>query len=504
MNPINGHASWNSIESLLLPSTLVTIQSLGFQTMTPVQSATIPAFLSYKDVVVEAVTGSGKTLAFVIPILQMLSKRDTKLRKYDVGAIILTPTRELAIQIHTVIQPFLDNMQDLSQILFIGGNNTVNDAKMWKEYGGNIIIATPGRFEDIIDRRKTDFNIAGHIKALEVLVLDEADRLLDLGFEESLNTIFSYLPKQRRTGLFSATQTEKLEQLIRAGLRNPVRITVREKNIVKQVNQKTPAALENYYMLCGFDTKFSNLIHFLKERKNLKHMTFFSTCACVEYFGNVLKCLLPDMCILCMHGKMKKKRTLIFEKFRKMSRGLLVCTDLLARGVDIPEVHWVIQYDVPNKTNAFVHRCGRTARIGNKGNAIIFLNPNEESYVQFLSLNQKVPLARFTSNHEVADYTQKLQELSKSDREIYEKGIRAFVSFVSSYRKHECSYILRVKELDLCSMARGFGLLRMPKMPELRNVNTSLFETVDIDVDAIAYKNKAKEKQRQIALKNQR
>lgn len=156
---------------------------------------------------------------------------------------------------------------------------------------GHIIVATPGRFEAMLEHRQENVNLALHVKALEVLVLDEADRLLDMGFEVSINTILSYLPKQRRTGLFSATQTSEVEKIIRAGLRNPVRITVKE-NISSEIlskDQKIPSSLENYYTVVENDEKFNLLVNFIRKHKTEKIIVFFSTCACVDYFSMVLQ-----------------------------------------------------------------------------------------------------------------------------------------------------------------------------------------------------------------------
>ncbi|KAJ8245048.1 hypothetical protein GJAV_G00276180 [Gymnothorax javanicus] len=350
-------------------------------------------------------------------------------------------------------------------------------------------------------RRKADgLDLASSMKTLDVLVLDEADRLLDMGFEASLNAILGFLPKQRRTGLFSATQTQELEKLVRAGLRNPVRITVKEKGAAASSAQKTPARLSNYYTICRAEEKFNTLVAFLRQHKHEKQLVFFSTCACVEYYGQALKTLVKNVTVLCIHGKMKHKRNKIFSEFRELKSGILVCTDVMARGIDIPEVNWVLQYDPPSSASAFVHRCGRTARIGNQGNALVFLLPMEESYVNFLSINQKCPLQRMPAVKDVVDVLPKVKALSLGDRAVFEKGMRAFVSYVQGYAKHECSLIFRVKDLDFAALARGFALLRLPKMPELRGRTFSDFVEETVDTNSIRFKDKNRERQRQKAL----
>ncbi|XP_070560823.1 ATP-dependent RNA helicase DDX55-like [Ptychodera flava] len=495
-------STWDDLPQKLTSSILTTLKHLQFTHMTPVQAACIPVFMSNKDVAAEAVTGSGKTLAFVIPLLEMLLKRSEKLRKREIGAIIITPTRELAIQIDEVLQHFIERLPEFKKLLLIGGSNPILDVNKFLEDGGNIITGTPGRLLDLFHRKQDGIDLASYVRTLEVLILDEADRLLDLGFEHSINQILSYLPKQRRTGLFSATQTQEVENLIRAGLRNPVRIAVKEKQTQSQAIQKTPSSLNNYYWICDVHEKFNFLVAFLKTHQVNKHIVFFSTCACVEYFTVALKEFLQPTTVLSLHGKMKSKRHKIFDNFRTLNSGVLVCTDVMARGVDIPDVDWVIQYDPPTSASAFVHRCGRTARIGNIGHALVLLAPNEETYVDFIAINQKVPLQIFTDASEIktVDVLQKLKMMAMKDRAVYEKGMRAFVSFVQSYSKHECSLILRLKDLDFGKLALGFALLKLPKMPELQGKKVQGFTAVRMDYDSLKYKDKSREKQRKAKL----
>ncbi|KAM4710505.1 ATP-dependent RNA helicase DDX55 [Discoglossus pictus] len=496
--------TWDSLPQKLNDKIRQTLRDLQFTHMTPVQSATIPLFMKNKDIAAEAITGSGKTLAFVIPLLEILLRREEKLKKNQVGAIIITPTRELAVQIDEVLSYFTKHFPQFKQVLLIGGSNPVEDVKKFKDHGGNIIVATPGRLEDMFRRQADGLDLVSCVKSLDVLILDEADRLLDMGFEASLNTILGYLPKQRRTGLFSATQTQEVENLVRAGLRNPVRIAVKEKGVAATNTQKTPTRLQNYYMICKADEKFNYLVSFLRQRKQEKHLVFFSTCACVEYYGKALENLVKNIKVMTIHGKMKHKRNRIFTEFRKLESGILVCTDVMARGIDIPEVNWVVQYDPPSNASSFVHRCGRTARIGHHGCALVFLLPMEDSYVNFLSINQKCPMQEMTDLTSSVDHLPKLRALARSDRAVFEKGMKAFVSYVQAYAKHECNLIFRVKDLDFASLARGFALLRMPRMPELRGKNFSDFVPTLIDTDSIAYKDKNREKQRQKMLQERK
>ncbi|XP_044631953.1 ATP-dependent RNA helicase DDX55 isoform X3 [Equus asinus] len=256
--------------------------------------------------------------------------------------------------------------------------------------------------------------------------------------------------------------------------------------------------------VCKADEKFNQLVHFLRNHKQEKHLVFFSTCACVEYYGKALEALVKSVKIMCIHGKMKYKRNKIFMEFRKLPSGILVCTDVMARGIDIPEVNWVLQYDPPSNASAFVHRCGRTARIGHGGSALVFLLPMEESYINFLAINQKCPLQEMKLQKNTMDLLPKLQSMALADRAVFEKGMKAFVSYVQAYAKHECSLIFRLKDLDFARLARGFALLRMPKMPELRGKQFPDFVPVDVNTDTIPFKDKIREKQRQKLLEQQR
>ncbi|ESP04182.1 hypothetical protein LOTGIDRAFT_224051 [Lottia gigantea] len=490
--------SWDNLNVQLDSNISKSIKQLGFKHMTPVQAATIPRFLQNKDVAVEAVTGSGKTLAFIIPLLQMLLKRDTPLKKNEIGGLILTPTRELAIQIDEVLNQFLSHVTQFTSCLFIGGLDVTQMIEKFKTQGCNIIIATPGRMEDLFQRKHDGFNLPASVKALEVLVLDEADRLLEMGFETSINMILSHLPKQRRTGLFSATQTDEVENLIRAGLRNPLRITVKEKkNTVNQLVPKTPALLQNYYMIVEADEKMNQLISFLRKHKKNKILVFFSTCASVDYFKKIIEQFVQNTTVFHIHGKLKQKRVKVIEKLRNADNGILVCTDLMARGIDIPDIDWVVQFDPPSSSRAFVHRCGRTARIGNKGNALVMLLPAEETYISFLKINQRTPMVEMLVDEKAANIVPKVKKFTKRDRALYESGMKAFVSFIQFYGKHECSMIFKTKELNIGKLATGYALLRLPKMPELKGKVIDNFTEEDIEPDSIMYKDKIREKKRQ-------
>lgn len=193
---------------------------------------------------------------------------------------------------------------------------------------------------------------------------------------------------------------------------------------------------------------------------------------------------------------MKKKRYKIFDDFRSIEAGILICTDVMARGIDISEVDWVLQYDPPSAANNFVHRCGRTARFGHEGSALLFLLKNEDAYVEFIKRNQKVDIEELKLEVPIDLMTKCLKymrNLQLKDRQIFDKANRAFVSYIQAYNKHECSLILRLKDIDMGKLAMAFGLLKMPRMPELKGRDVSSFIAPQIDFNSITYLNKNKE-----------
>lgn len=537
----------------LRPESLDALAAGGFERSTPVQASTIPLLCSHKDVSVEACTGSGKTLAFVLPMVEILARARKELRRYEVGAVVVSPTRELARQIHEVATPFVKTLarggdasdgEELSMLL-VGGTDVSKDVAKFAATSPLVLVATPGRLWDVMQRSR---ELDG--KKCELLILDEADRLLGMGFMATLNNIISRLPKQRRTGLFSATQTEEVAELARAGLRNPVRVTVRDAvnaaaRAAGDKKGKLPTQLQLLYRLCPVNAKLWHLVNFIREHRSCKMIVYFLTCACVDFYESAVKELLPESSTIALHGKMKQKqRESALGVFTEQSSGVLMCTDIAARGLDIPGVDWIVQFDPPQDPAAFVHRVGRTARMGREGNAIVFLSPNSEaSYVDFLRIRGvEIKAAPGTREHfaEVAAETQNgdddkqielasdivdalekteleerggadqthiaLRKASEKSRELMEKGVRAYVSFIRGYKEHHCRFIFRFKELEYGSLAMSMGLLRLPKMKEIRKAPKKFMECFvesHVDADTVPFLDKSREKQRQKTLKEQ-
>eukprot|EP01132_Coremiostelium_polycephalum_P007792 gene7792-9591_t len=539
---VNG-GSWDSLNPGLTSTTLKTIDRLGFKNMSPVQSAAIPCFLMNKDVLVQACTGSGKTLAFLIPIIEMILKKNKQLQKNEVASIILSPTRELATQIYQILQEFLIDLKpkkeedqedqegnnneekekdkqvvvkveekveeeeefyiDISSILLIGGTEIYQDIQNFKNFGGNIMVGTPGRIDEFLQRIETSESIK--YREFEVLILDEADRLVDMGFHLAINSILAKLPKQRRTGLFSATQTYEIKELARTGMRNPVDISVTEHDLDTMEVQSVPSTLNNRYMICPVEEKLNQLVQFLVDHvSNSKLIIYFLTCSEVDYYYKVLKSInsLKSAPIFSLHGKAPhQKRQKIFEQFTKQTEfGALLSTDLASRGLDIPNVDWVVQFDSPQDPKAFVHRIGRTARMGRDGNALVFLAPEEDTYINFLKI-KKVPLLETPKIESPPDIMAQVKKAAQQDRDLMEKSIVAFVSHVRAYKEHLCPFIFVFHKLDIGKLATGFGLLYLPRMPELKDVNLEWSSGLTPeDIEKIPYLEKKKEKERQLKL----
>ncbi|KRY79846.1 ATP-dependent RNA helicase DDX55 [Trichinella pseudospiralis] len=480
----------------------------------------IEHFVSFKDVIVQAPTGSGKTLAYVLPVLEILLKEKPEWKKSEIGAVILVPSQELAVQVEKVFSYFL-NVTKLRTVIFSGKKNVKKDVKKFCKDGGNIIIATPGRLETLLNLNSEngDFNLKVQFKMVEVFVLDEADRLLELGFSKSLTKIMSHLPKTRRTGLFSATIPKNMAELIKIGMRNPMLIVIDGHKLLlseeamlekpmenDQQTMSTPHGLKIYYSIVAPEAKLAVLRKFLLDHLNEKILIFFSTCRCVDYFGEFLKKIFKKKTkILTIHGKKQNGRQRIFNQFLKMKSGILVATDLMTRGIDVADIDWVVQFDPPRQASWFIHRCGRTARVERSGNALILLMPNEESYPEFLKKNQSVNLSELSlpcSTEDCDKMLEVLRERALSSREILEAGTKAFVSYIQSYCKHDCYIVCSLKSyaenlsLDVVNVAHCYGLLKLPRMPELAGRDLSQFKRSSVNTSTIAYKDSKKEEKR--------
>ena len=534
--------AWEALTPALSEWILDATAAMNFTKMTPVQASTIPLFLAHKDVVVEAVTGSGKTLSFLIPLIERILRQEESIKKHHLAAIVIAPTRELATQISDVLKSLLAfhgpssyalrrtrklfdpneeevEQEDHGQVfsdatpkvlpqLLLGGSTTAaQDLSRFLKTSPNVLIGTPGRLLEILSSPY----VHAPQSTFDLLVLDEADRLLDMGFKDDLTKILGLLPKQRRTGLFSASVSEAVDQIIRVGLRNPVRIAVKVKGTNGVRDKKTPASLRMTYLLTPADQKMAVLSRVLHtvDPQPLRTIIYLSTCAAVDYFQHLLPSLLPTgMTLVPLHGKLPSNvREKNFIKFiNSASPAVLLTTDVAARGLDVPSVDLVIQIDPPSDPKVFIHRCGRAGRAGRKGLSIVFLQPGrEEDYVSFLEV-RKTPIELLNDinmddlSESAKAITSTMRGIVEKDRGLYDKAQKAFVSWVRSYSKHQATSIFKVADLDWNALAQGWALLRLPKMPESKNLDKKQIEVPQIDWDTYSYKDKQAEKLRKQAL----
>ncbi|KAJ1965546.1 ATP-dependent RNA helicase [Dipsacomyces acuminosporus] len=443
----------------LCEQTKSAIKEMGFTKMTEVQARTIPPLLAGRDVLGAAKTGSGKTLSFLIPAIELLSKLRFKPRN-GTGAIIISPTRELALQIYGVARDLLRFHSQTFGIVIGGANRKAEADKLVK--GVNLLIATPGRLLDHLQNTK------GFIfKNLKTLVIDEADRILDNGFEDEMKAIIKILPQEeRQTMLFSATQTTKVEDLARISLKKgPLYI-----NVDQGKENSTAEGLEQGYVVCESDKRFLLLFTFLKRNLKKKVIVFFSSCMSVKYHSELLNYI--DVPVLELHGKQKQtKRTNTFFEFINADRGILLCTDVAARGLDIPAVDWIIQFDPPDDPRDYIHRVGRTARAGKQGKSLLFLLPSELGFLRYLK-QAKVPLNEYQfPPNKIANVQAQLEMLIEKNFHLNRSARDGYRSYLQAYGSYQLKTIFNINHLDLKKIAKAFGFTVPP------NVNIKIGET---------------------------
>ncbi len=337
------------------------LDAMQFENATPIQEQAIPTILEGNDLIACAQTGTGKTAAFLLPILNLLTKNSTE----KLSTLILVPTRELAIQIDQQIQG-LSYFLPVTSLAVYGGN----DAELWGQQknaiieGANIIVATPGRLMQHISMGYTKFD------TLEYLILDEADRMLDMGFIDDIMEIVKALPKKRQTLLFSATMPPKIRSFSKRILKpNPSEINI-------AISKPAEGVLQAAYLV--YDSQKNNLISALLKGKDLKSVVIFSSTrlkvreihAALKREGFVAEAIHSDL------SQDERERVMLDFKNRKVE--ILVATDIIARGIDVDGIDLVINYDVPNDAEDYVHRIGRTARAKSTGVALTFINDKEQ------------------------------------------------------------------------------------------------------------------------------
>ncbi|CAM9767842.1 unnamed protein product [Chrysoparadoxa australica] len=463
------------------------LKELKFKTMTKIQAQAIPPLLSGKDVVGSAKTGSGKTLAFLLPVLELLHKVKWSKRN-GAGAIIISPTRELSLQTYGVVRDICEaGGHHQTHGLLIGGANRRAEAERLVK-GVNILVVTPGRLLDHLQNTKGFL-----FRNLQMLVIDEADRILEQGFEEEMHQIIKLLPTERQTMLFSATMTKKVEDLARLSVKStPTYVGVDDLEQISTVEGlqqgrdksqlSSPAYLTllsaslvylnptpEGYVVCPSDQRFLLLFTFLKRNRKKKVMVFFSSCNSVKFHGELLNYI--DIPVMDIHGRQKQqKRTTTFFQFCKQETGILLCTDVAARGLDIPQVDWIIQYDPPDQAAEYIHRVGRTARGSSGcGRALLFLLPQELGFLKFLRA-AKCSLQEYQfPKNKIANVQGQLTKLVEKNYYLNKSAREAYRSYLLAYTSHSLKDLYNVHELDLALVAKSFGF----SVPPRANLNLS-------------------------------
>uniref|UniRef100_F6XN35 ATP-dependent RNA helicase n=1 Tax=Monodelphis domestica TaxID=13616 RepID=F6XN35_MONDO len=446
--------SFTSLTNMVNENTLKAIAEMGFTNMTEIQHKSIRPLLEGRDILAAAKTGSGKTLAFLIPSIELIVKLKFMPRN-GTGVLILSPTRELAMQTFGVLKELMTHHVHTYGLIMGGSNRSAEAQKLAN--GINIIVATPGRLLDHMQ------NTPGFMfKNLQCLVIDEADRILEVGFEEEMKQIIKLLPKRRQTMLFSATQTRKVEDLAKISLKKePLYVGVDDDKDTATVD-----GLEQGYVVCPSEKRFLLLFTFLKKNRKKKLMVFFSSCMSVKYHYELLNYI--DLPVMAIHGKQKQnKRTTTFFQFCNADSGILLCTDVAARGLDIPEVDWIVQYDPPDDPKEYIHRVGRTARgINGRGHALLILRPEELGFLRYLK-QAKVPLSEFEfSWSKISDIQAQLEKLIEKNYFLHKSAQEAYKSYVRAYDSHSLKQIYNVNSLNLPLVALSFGF-KVPPFVDL-------------------------------------
>jgi ATP-dependent RNA helicase RhlE len=349
------------------------VAKYDFPTPYPIQIAAIPAVLSGKDVLGIAQTGSGKTASYVLPILQQFQTKAVAKNRH-IKALIVVPTRELAVQVGEVFTLFSDNLPRPVKTLAVFGGVSINPQMIGMQ-GVEVLIATPGRLLDLVE------NNAMQLSELDILVLDEADKMLNLGFKEEMNRIFALLPRKRQNLLFSATLGKDIDTITEMLLRNPIKIEIAPE--VENLDLITQVA----YSVT--DARKGPLLRYLIKEQGLKQVLVFTSS--VDKADKVVNKLKQNgVTALALHSqKSQGARTDALRYFKSGEISVLVATDLASRGIDIPNLPVVINYELPRSPKDFIHRIGRTGRAGETGTAISFVELDNEQHFKVIQKKLK-------------------------------------------------------------------------------------------------------------------
>jgi len=360
-----------SFSNLGLSKSLIKeIENQNYTTPTPIQSQAIPAIIDRKDVLGIAKTGSGKTASFVLPILMNLQGAETASNRH-INVLVLVPTRELAIQVNEVFTSFASVMPNSPKTLAVFGGVSLN-TQMQELQNINILVATPGRLLDLADEN------AVKLSSVEVLVLDEADKMLNLGFKAEMEEIYGLLPKNRQNVLFSATLNKNISNIKNIILNEPVVIKVKDENEGKELDQ-----IKQLAYLVHEDEKGPLLRHLIKSKKLKQVLVFASSLYKADNIADKLRKNGIDA--QAIHRKKSQAaRTSALKIFKEGQLKVLVATDILSRGIDINELPCVVNYELPRSPKDYIHRIGRTGRADANGEAISLISPEDEQHFKVI------------------------------------------------------------------------------------------------------------------------
>ncbi|KAI5464917.1 P-loop containing nucleoside triphosphate hydrolase protein [Mariannaea sp. PMI_226] len=467
------------------------LESSHFQTLTEIQAGAIPLALKGHDILGAAKTGSGKTLAFLVPVLEKLYR--SQWTEYDgLGALIISPTRELAVQIFEVLRK-IGRHHAFSAGLVIGGKSLKEEAERLDRM--NILVCTPGRMLQHLDQT------AGFdANNLQILVLDEADRIMDLGFQSAVDALVEHLPKERQTLMFSATQSKKVSDLARLSLKDPEYVSVHE-----AATTATPTNLQQHYIITPLSEKIDTLYGFIKANLKSKIIVFLSSGKQVRFVYESFRHLQPGIPLLHLHGRQKQVARLeITSRFTEAKQSCLFATDVVARGIDFPAVDWVIQADCPEDADTYIHRVGRTARFQSNGRAVLFLDPSEEPGMLKRLEQKKIPIQKVNVKEKKKKSVQdQLQSMCFQNPDLKYLGQKAFISYTRSVHLQKDKEVFKFKELDLDAYATSLGLpgtpqIKFQKGDDIKRIKNapragmSSDSESDIDMDGPKQKTKKK------------
>lgn len=369
-----------SFSSLGLSESLTSqLNNLGYLNPTAIQKQAIPTVLKGHDVLAAAETGSGKTAGFVLPILEQLISLPAP-QANGLHALVLVPTRELAVQVEQAVQDYSRGLSRPVKSLAVYGGVSINTQMLAMRGGCDIVVATPGRLLDLTGKN------AINLGSLKTLVLDEADRMLALGFEQELASIKAQLPSRRQNLLFSATFPEDVQALIKHWLTDPVRLEIRPESSI-------PETLEQKGIEVDHNNRTQLLKHLLTQESWSQVLVFVASKRTASNIKNKLD--RSGIQAEALHGDMpQNERNRAMKHFRNQSARILIATDLAARGIDIPALPCVINYDLPRSVADYIHRIGRTARAGESGLAISFVDHESDAHFRLIEKKNRLTIPR--------------------------------------------------------------------------------------------------------------